>query len=130
MKKNALFLLLAACMCFSGCSKDAEISAFLTEWESVTNEIAGKIEIGEVDAARAAFDARKEALESKWNDVKAARSFQVSKETQKRFEETRRKTNSVLMSAVARGSMKMATRRAEVNKMEALMKEFGETFKV
>ena len=128
MKKIALFLLMISCLTLIGCSKDAEINAFLTEWEAVTNEMSQKLETGNIDEARKAFDAKKESLKSKWNDIKGARGFQVSQDTKTKMEESMKKNMSTLTSAVMKGSMK-ATDKSDGEKMKALMTEYTDIFK-
>lgn len=130
MKKLTVFLVMACCLSLLGCSKDGEITAFMTEWEAVTNEISQKLETGDVDGAQTAFNAKKESLKSKWEGVKGARGFQVSEDAKKKMEEGAKKNMSTLTSAVMKGSMKMATNKGAVDKMQALMKEYTDIFKM
>ena len=131
MKKlSVLFLVAVFCLSLVGCSKDGEITAFMTEWETVTNEIAQKLETGDVDGAQTAFNAKKDSLKAKWEGVKGARGFQVSEDTKKKMEDGAKKNMSTLMGAVTKGSMKMATNKGAVDKMQALMKEYTDIFKM
>ena len=61
-----------------GCSKDGEIKEFIQENDSLVAEIK---KAGDPDAARKAFDGKKEALKSKLEPLKTARGFQVKEES-------------------------------------------------
>ena len=130
MKKLTVFLLAIFALSLVGCSKDAQINSFLTEWETVTNEMSKKIETGDVDGAKAAFDAKKDSLKKSWDDVKTAKGFQVSEETKKKLEESAKNNMSNLLNATMKGSMKMGGDKAKSDKLQALMKEYGEIFKM
>lgn len=130
MKKLTVFLLAIFALSLVGCSKDAQINAFLTELETVTNDMSAKIETGDVDGAKAAFDAKKDSLKKNWEEVKTARGFQVSEETTKKMQESMSKNASTLSSATMKGVMKMGGDRAKSEKLQALMKEYGDIFKI
>lgn len=130
MKKITLFFLLAFCLTIVGCSKDGEINSFLTEWDSVTNEMVQKINAGDIDGAQTAFDGKKESLKSKWAGIKDARGFQVSADSKKKMEESAKKNMGALMGAMTANSMKLATDKAKFEKLQALIKEYGEIFKM
>lgn len=130
MKKLTVILLAVFALGLAGCSKDAQINAFLTEWETVTNDMVAKIEAGDVDGAKTAFDAKKDSLKSSWDGVKTAKGFQVSEDTKKKMEESAKKNMSNLMGAVMKGTMKMAGDKAKSDKLQALMKDYGEIFKM
>jgi hypothetical protein len=128
MKKITIFLVLAMCFAMIGCSKDAEINAFLTEWEGVTNDMVKKIDEGDVDGAKTVFDAKKDSLKAKVASIKDARGFQVSEATKKNFEDAVTKNTSTLTGAMTRNAMKLATDKTKMDKLQALMKEYGEIF--
>ncbi len=130
MKKISILLIAVFALGLAGCSKDAEINSFLTEWETVTNDMVAKIEAGDVDGAQAAFDGKKESLKTSWDNVKTARGFQVSEDTKKKMEEGAKKNMSNLMGAVMKGTMKMGGDKPKSDKLQALMKEYGEIFKM
>lgn len=123
MKKLSLVLIAAFCLALAGCSKDGEFNAFMTEFESVTNEMSAKLETGNVDEAQKIFDAKKESLKTKWAGIKDARGVQVSKETQTKFEASMKKNGETLSGAIMKGSMKNPNQ-ASIQKMQALMKEY------
>ncbi len=122
--------MLAFCLVMAGCSKDGEINAFITEWDSVTNDMVQKINTGDIDGAKTAFDAKKEDLKSKWDGVKNARGFQVGADTQKKLEESTKKNMTALTTSMTTNMMKIATDKAKVDKLQALIKEYGEIFKM
>lgn len=65
-------------MAVSGCSKDAEVADFIKENESLVAEIKST---RDPDAARAAFDGKKDALRAKLEPLRTARGFQVKQES-------------------------------------------------
>ena len=130
MKKFTLFLLAVFALGLTGCSKDAEINSFLTEWEKVTNEMVAKIETGDVAGAKTVFDGKKASLKTSWDNVKTARGFQVGEDTKKKMEESAQKNMSNLMNATMKGTMKMGGDRAKADQLQALMKEYGEIFQM
>jgi len=78
------------CMALTGCNKDAEVNAFITENRAVIDEIVKKVDANPseagVDEAQKAFDAKKAALKEKWDAIKTARGAQVSADVQKKME--------------------------------------------
>jgi hypothetical protein len=128
MKKLTVLLLFVFCLNFAGCSKDGEVATFMTEWDSVTNEMAKSLEAGSIDEARKTFDAKKDSLKTKWDGVKGARGFQVSEASKKSMEDGAKKNMETLSNAIMKGSMKMAGDKAASDKMQALMKEYGAIF--
>ena len=130
MNKITLFLVLVFCLTMMGCSKDGEIDAFVTELDSVSNEIVQKINAGDVDGAKTAFDAKKESLKSKWDSFKNARGFQVSADTKKKAEEGLKKNVTAVTMAVATNSIKFAMDKGKSEKLQALSKEYMEIFKM
>ena len=129
MKKITLFLVLAFCLSMVGCSKDAEIETFITEWDSVTNDMVQKINVGDIDGAKTAFDAKKETLKSKWAGIKDAKGFQVSDATKKKMTESATKNMSALTTAMTANMAKLMTDKPKMEKLQALVKEYGEIFK-
>jgi hypothetical protein len=128
MKKITLFLTLTFCLALIGCSKDAEIGAFLTEWEGVTNDMVKKIDEGDIDGAKAAFDAKKDSLKKSFKDVKEIRGFQISKDTEKKIADSLTKNTTVLSGSFTKNAMKFATDKTKMDKLQALIKEYGEIF--
>ncbi|HVJ20807.1 MAG TPA: hypothetical protein VM686_35600 [Polyangiaceae bacterium] len=61
-----------------GCSKDGEVLDFVKENDSLVAEIKKS---SDPDAARKAFDSKKDTLKSKLEPLKNARGFQVKEES-------------------------------------------------
>ena len=128
MKKITLLVLLAM-MCFglAGCSKDAEINAFMSEFGTVTKDVSAKLDAGDVDGAQKVFDEKKASLKSKWDGIKTARGMQVSKETQTKMTEETQKN----MKTLTDSSMKaMQAKPSEASKVQNLVKEFTGIFQL
>lgn len=134
MKKLTIILLAVFALGLTGCNKDAEVDAFLTEFESTTADIAKKIDenptAAGVDEAQKAFEAKKPALTEKFDAIKNARSFQVSKEKQKEMMERVTKSAMSLADVAKKNAMKLAMDKEAMTKFQSLMKEYGETFKM
>lgn len=109
MKKVTLLLVAVFCLGLAGCSKDAEINAFITEFDSTTKDLISKIDADPssagIDAAQKSFDGKKAGLKTKWDAIKDAVSFQVSADTKKKLEDTVKNNMKNLMDV----SMKHAT---------------------
>lgn len=128
MKKITVFLLLIFCLGMTGCSKDAEIEAFIKEMDGVTKDIVSKIDANPtaagVDEAQKAFDARKADLKSKWDAIKDAVGMQVSEGTKKKLEDSM-KAN---MSSLTSSSMKVMMDPAAGPKIQKLVSDYTGTF--
>ncbi len=130
MKKLTILLIVVFCLGLAGCSKDAEITTFITELDAVTNEMSKSLEAGNIDEAKKNFDAKKDSLKAKWSGLKDARGFQVSEDTKKKLEDGMKKNGETLQSAIMKGSMKMATDKGAIDKMQTLMKDYLAIFTV
>ncbi len=130
MKKITLFLTLILCAALIGCSKDGEITSFLTDWEVVTNEMVKKIDEGDIDGAKSAFDAKKDSLKTKWESVKTARGFQVSDDMQKKMTDSATKNMSALSGSATKNLMKLAADKPKMDKLQALIKDYSDIFKM
>ena len=134
MKKVTLFLLAIFCLSFTACNKDADIDAFLTEFESTTAEVAKKIDENPssagVDEAQKAFTTKKPALQQKFDAVKNARGFQVSEGKQKEMVDRITKSMMSLSTVAQKHAVKMAMDKEAMPKLQNLMKDYTETFKM
>jgi hypothetical protein len=128
MKKITVFLALVFCLAMSGCSKDADIEAFIKEMDGVTKDIVSKIDANPtaagVDDAQKAFDARKAELKTKWDAIKDAVGMQVSEATKKKLEDSM-KTN---MTSLTSASMKVVMDPAAGPKLQKLIADYTGTF--
>jgi hypothetical protein len=134
MKKLILFTLLACCVAFAGCSKDAEVEAFITEFDATTNEMVEKINANPssegIDAAQKVFEDKKPSLKAKFDSFKNARQAQVSEEVQKKLTESAMNNGKALGDAVMKNSAKFAGDAEAMEKFQKLMKDYAETFKM
>lgn len=118
----------------TGCSKDAEVNAFISEFDAATTEIVQKIESNPssagVDAAISAFNARKPQLKSKWDEIKGAVGIQVTAETKKRLETSVANNMKALTEVSIKNAVKMSADREASAKFRGLMEDYSKTFSV
>jgi hypothetical protein len=134
MKKLTIISILSLAALLTGCSKDAEVNAFIAELDSATNEIVAKIDANPssagIEDAQKAFDARKPELTAKWNEIKDAVGAQVSAETKKKLEESVTNNMKALTEASMRNMMKMASDKEASVKYRRLLEDYSRTFTV
>lgn len=132
MKKIILISIAATGVLLTGCSKDAEVNAFIAELDAATKEIVAKIDANPsaagVEDAQKAFDARKPELTAKWNEIKDAVGAQVTAETKKKLEESVTNNMKALTEASMRNMMKMAADKEASVKFQRLLTDYGKTF--
>ncbi|MFT3742795.1 MAG: hypothetical protein QM785_00745 [Pyrinomonadaceae bacterium] len=132
MKKISLFLVTLFCLGLTGCSKDAEINAFITELDAATKEIVAKIDANPtaagIDEAQKAFDGKKAALKAKFQGIKEARGFQVSADTKKKLEESLTNNGKALLDVSMKNAMKLAMDKDAATKFKNLLTDFQGTF--
>jgi len=87
-----LGLLMMLCLTLVGCglNKDAEVKAFVSEFDKVTNDMAAKINADSsekgVEEAQKIWDSNKASLKTKFNAFKEARGIQITESVQKDME--------------------------------------------
>ncbi len=132
MKISIIFTLAIVSFLLTGCSKDAEVNAFISEFEAATSEIVQKIESDPssagVEAATNAFNARKPQLKSKWDEIKGAVGIQVTAETKKRLETSVANNMKELMEFSIRNSVKLSADREATIKFKQLLQDYSSTF--
>jgi hypothetical protein len=132
MKKVTLFLVAMLCLGLAGCSKDAEINAFITEFDAATKEIVSKIDANPtaagIDDAQKAFDGKKASLKAKWDGIKDAVGFQVGAETKKKLEDSVTNNMKALMDVSTKNMMKLAMDKDASSKFQKLMTDYQATF--
>lgn len=132
MKRITLFLVVLFCLGLTGCSKDAEINAFITEFDAATKEIVAKIEANPtsagIDDAQKAFDGKKANLKAKFDGLKGARGFQVSADTKKKLEESMTNNGKALLDVSMKNAMKLAMDKDASTKFKNLLTDFQSTF--
>lgn len=132
MKKVTLFLIAVFCLSLTGCSKDAEINAFITEFDAATKEIVAKIDANPTAAgigdAQKAFDGKKASLKAKWDGIKGAVGMQVSADTKKKLEDSVSNNMKALLDVSMKNAMKMAMDKDASAKFKALLTDYQNTF--
>lgn len=117
--------ILMFCLALAGCgSKDAEFKAFTTDFESMTNDMVGKVEANPteegVTEAQKVLDGKKADLKTKWAAIKDARGAQVSQDVQKNFEDGMKRSSDKVTGALSKLSDPEA-----MTKYQALVKDWG-----
>ncbi len=134
MRKIALFLLMVFCLGLMGCSKDAEVQSFITEFDAATREMADKINASPnsagIDEAQKAFDAKKPALKAKFDAFKNAREAQVSADVRKKLVDSSMNNGKLLSDTVQKNAIKLAQDKAAMAKLQKLMQDYQDTFKM
>ena len=132
MQKLSLFLVFLFCLGLTGCSKDAEVNAFITEFDATTKEIVSKIDANPssagLDEAQKAFDAKKVSLKTKWDAIKTARGMQVSADTKKKLEDSVAANMKALTDVSTKNMMKLAADKDASTKFQKLMTDYSSTF--
>ena len=134
MKKIALFLTVVFCLGLTGCNKDAEINAFITENNAVIKDIVAKIEADPsekgVDEAQKSFDAKKADLKTKWDAVKNVRGAQVSADVTKKLNDSMAADMKMLTDVQMKHSQKLAASGDAMNKFVKLVQSYAEVIKM
>ena len=134
MKKITVFLLVVFCLGMTGCNKDAEFEAFITDFDAVTKDVVAKIDANPtaagIDEAHKAFTAKKPALRSKFESLKSARGMQVSEAVQKKFADSLVNNMKALADVRVKNMMKWAMDKEATDKFNALMTDYQETIKL
>jgi len=134
MKKTILIAIALCSLLMTSCSKDAEVNAFITEFEATTKEITSKIDANPTAAgvadAQKAFDAKKASLKAKWDGIKDAVGFQVSADTKKKLEDSVTKSMKELVDVSTKNMMKLAQDGDAATKFQALMKDYQTVFEM
>lgn len=132
MKRIASIAVFAFCLAVAGCSKDAEINAFIAEFDAATKDIVTKIDADPsatgVDAAQKSFDGKKASLKAKWDGIKDAVGFQVSGDTKKKLEDSVANNMKSLMDVSMKHAMKMAMDKDASAKFKTLLTDYQSTF--
>lgn len=129
-----LLTVCVVCLSFIACKKDAAFETAITDIHTTTDEIVKKINasptVAGVDEAQKYWDSKKADLKKKWDDIKDARGFQVSKETKTKFEESYAKDYTAIKNLEIK-HMRVSIRDAEFkSRLEKLIKEWEDTLSV
>ena len=124
-----------AMLTLSGCNKDAEINAVIAELHTFSEQLVAKVQsapnpsVG-VDEAQKLMDSRKADLQAKMNSLKGVRGYQVSKETQQKMSDTLTKDVMSVASLPAKYISVSMRDPAFKAKMDKLVKDYTEIFKM
>jgi hypothetical protein len=133
-RKSISLLLILVVMALSGCKKDAEINAVLADFDSFTKELVGKVDANPtaagVDDAQKYLDSRRAEMKDKWDSIKGARGFQVSKETQEKMEESLKNNFMSVMGLQSKYIAKSMSDPDFKSKLEKLTKDYQALYEV
>ena len=133
-KSVSLLLILSAVALLAGCKKDAEITAVLADFDSFTKELVKKVDANPtaagVDDAQKYLDSKKEELRGKWDSIKGARGFQVSKETQQKMEQSLKNNFMSVVGLQSKYIGKSMSDPAFKSKLDKLVKDYQALYQV
>lgn len=133
-KKSISLLLILSVMALVGCKKDAEINAVLADFESFTKDLVKKVDANPtaagVDDAQKFLDSKKAEMKEKWDSIKGARGFQVSKETQQKMEESLKNNFMSVMGLQSKYIGKTMGDPAFKSKLDKLVKDYQALYEV
>lgn len=132
-KKLAVALVALLCLSFAGCSKDADVNSFITEFDSITNEIVKKVDSNPssagVDDAQKYFDSKKPDLQKKWDAIKTASQARVSKDVLEKLNQSVVKNTSSI-GGLATKHMQSITKDPQMaTKLSKLAQDYAAVFK-
>lgn len=126
MKKLILILVLLSSLFLMGCNKDAQVNAFMKEFEKATSEISEKFDEGDIDGAKKVVDKEKPDLRAKWLAIRNIWSFQASDAIKKKMNEEPIDN----MKMVVKSSNKAINKNpAEAAKIQAIVNELTDVIK-
>lgn len=133
MKKNALILMVVFCLGLTGCNKDSEIDAFISENNAVIKDMVAKVDADPsekgVDEAQKSFDAKKDGLKQKFEAIKNVRGAQVSSEMMKKLTDSMTADMKMLTDVQTKHMQKLATSGQAMNKFVKLVQSYQEVIK-
>lgn len=132
-KKLTVALVALLCLSFAGCSKDGDVNAFISEFDSVTNEIVKKVDSNPtsdgVDEAQKHFDSKKADLQSKWDAIKTASQARVSKDVMEKLNQSVTKNTSAISGLATKHMQSMAKDPQMATKLSKLAQDYAGVFK-
>ena len=129
MKKLLVISVLLCCAIAAGCSKDAEVASFLTEFESVTKQMTEKLNSGDIEGAQKVFDDNKSSLQSSFDSFKNAREMQISDDTKSKLESSVKENIKSLSSAATKAAIS-AGDQAKAKAIQSLLKDYVGIFQM
>jgi hypothetical protein len=133
-RKSISLLLILSVLALAGCKKDAEINSVLADFDSFTKELVKKVSdnpsAAGVDDAQKFLDSKKDELKGKWDSIKGARGFQVSKETQQKMEESLKNNFMSVVGLQSKYIGKSMSDPAFKSKLDKLVKDYQALYQV
>jgi hypothetical protein len=112
--------------------KDAEVEAFIEEFDSVSKEmstaIADDSTAAGIDAAQKAFDAKKDSLKEKFASFKNARVPEVSDKILKKLTNSITTNGKAIVDAFSKNAADYSPE--DIPKFQKLMKDYTDTFQM
>jgi hypothetical protein len=132
-KKIAVAVLVFVCLSMAGCSKDGDVNAFISEFDTVTNEIVKKVDANPssagVDDAQKYFDSKKADLQTKWDAIKNAAQARVSKEVMENLNKSVTKNTSAIGGLATKHMSSMSKDPQMGTKLSKLAQDYASVFK-
>ena len=123
MKRLLVGLVAAGALLVTACSKDAEVEEFMKENEALAKEVKSKGEKDGPEAAKKAFDAKKDDLKKKYDAIKDARGFQVKEETMTKLSE------NLVTAAADVCTLQITTDEDKSKAFRKICDDYGDLFK-
>ena len=103
MRKIAFGLVILGCLTFIACGNaDADINAFTTDFDKLTNDIVAKIKAmptaAGIDEAQKMLDGKRADMKTKFDGLKQLGGFQVSKDSTKKLTDSLKKDLTTINS--------------------------------
>lgn len=114
MKKLVLILVLVCSVFLTGCNKDAQVNAFMKEFQKATSEIAEKFDEGDIDGAKKFLDEEKPDLRTKWLAISTIWSFQASDGVKKKMDVEPKENMAALVKSANKAINKYPNEKAKI----------------
>jgi hypothetical protein len=128
-RRSALVLVLAVAAGATACSKDKEVLAFVSDFDTFSNEIVKQVKQAPnpsagVDAAQKYLDDNRARIKTGLSSIKSVKNFQISEATKKTVEQSLTKDATAVASLQMDYVMQMATDTAFRKKIEKLVGDY------
>jgi hypothetical protein len=125
-------LVVVAAAATVGCSKDKEVLAFVSDFDTFSNEIVKQVKSAPnvsagVDAAQKYLDENKASIEQKMATIKDVKNFQITDETKKKMETSIANNAQAVLGLQIEYVGQVAMDRSLQTKFEKLVKDYHET---
>ena len=115
-----------------GCSKDKEVLAFVSDFDTFSSEIVKQVKSAPnvsagVDAAQRYLDENKARVQEKMAAIRDVKSFQITVETKKKIETSIVNNPKTVAGMKTEYMGQMATDRSLQMKFEKLLKDYRDT---